>query len=116
VAYSYYGLDVELQPWHIHILEIAYSDAYGVLAGHCGTSAAFEEKLAVMIYSEGKKRLRQGLDLRRAFDAVAVASIAVRHFSRTAAQSYGHAVLPAPSSGTGRPFGQAAYLYTSYAQ
>jgi hypothetical protein len=102
VAYSYYEHNTQFSPWHMHILEIAFSDAYGVLAGRCGTSAAFEEKLAVLIHSEGKKRLRHGLGLRRAYDAVAVASVAVRYFSRTAARSEaGYAAPLLPSFGPG---------------
>jgi hypothetical protein len=112
VAYSYYGLDVEFTSWHIHILEIAFSDAYGVLAPSCGTGAVFEEKLAVLIHSEGKKRLRQGLDLRRAHDAAAIASIAVQHFARTVSwRQIGQPILAAPSHG----FGRAAQLYAAHA-
>lgn len=113
MAYSYYGLDNEFTSWHVHILEIAFSDAYGVLAPSCGTSDAFEERLAVLIHSEGKKRLRQGLDLRRAYDAAAIASLAVQFFARTISwRQVGQPILAAPSHGH---FGRAAHLYATYA-
>lgn len=108
MAYSYYGLEVEFTSWHIHILEIAFSDAYGVLAAACGTSLAFEQKLAVLIHSEGKKRLRGGLGLRRACDAAAIASVAVKFFSRGAASRRIEVLAPGTVGG-------AAYLYAVHA-
>jgi hypothetical protein len=85
VAYAYYDAGSKIEKWHMPILEKAFAKASNVLADTCGATREIEEKLAVLIYSEGKKRLQLGLGLRHDSDAEAVALVAIRYFWRAIA-------------------------------